>query len=361
MINAFKPSPYYLSIDKIISAAKFGLQYKTSPDSGYSHSLLEGKIRNLSTSKSPLARSYFMVRRKTAIEKQPSLTAIKSNKSLSSLKSITSGSMMKIQPIRALQDNYMYLLIDDATRHAAAIDPVNSSAMASAVSDYRVDLKAILTTHHHHDHAHGNAEMLSMFPDICVYGGDTRIQALTRQVEHGDVIKLGSLNIECLSTPCHTKGHICYYVTSEADRLASENGSADDLDERVVFTGDTLFIAGCGRFFEGTAEQMNRNLNHTLANLPNSTKVYCGHEYTVTNLKFALTVEPQNVDIKAKLNWAQTKVTKKEPTVPSTIGEEKKINPFMRLKHAHVKSYAGETDENEVMTVLRHRKNDFKP
>ena len=279
-------------------------------------------------------------------EKTQSLRSLKSS---SSIKSITLNShKMKVYPIKALQDNYMYLLVDEPTKYAAAVDPVNASAIASAVADYGVDLKAILTTHHHYDHANGNNDMVSMFPDVTVYGGDTRVQAISKLVSHGQQLKLGGLNIECLSTPCHTRGHICYYVTS-------------DEPDRVVFTGDTLFIAGCGRFFEGSAEQMDQNLNVTLGSLPAETRVYCGHEYTVTNLKFALSVEPQNTDIKTKLDWAQKKVTKREPTVPSTIGEEKKINPFMRLRIAQVKKYANETDELEVMTILRQRKNEFQP
>lgn len=287
------------------------------------------------------------------------LSSYKSNSSLKSLSSVGSSTglnqliRMKVIPIKALQDNYMYLLIDDSTKQAAAIDPVNASAMASAVHDHGAHLKAILTTHHHYDHAHGNTDLLGMFPDLTVYGGDSRVQAMNNMVAHSDKIKLGSLNIECLSTPCHTKGHICYYVTSD--------GADPSEQERVVFTGDTLFIAGCGRFFEGSSEQMINNLNNILGNLPADTRVYCGHEYTVTNLKFALSVEPQNIDIKNKLAWAQNRQTKREPTIPSTIGEEKKINPFMRLKQAQVKKYTGETDELEIMTVLRHKKNEFVP
>lgn len=320
-----------------------------------------------------------------------SLRSIKSSSSLKSLKSLTSlrslsmsGQRMRILPVRALQDNYMYLLIDESTRQAAAVDPVNASAIASVVHEQGVELKAILTTHHHYDHAHGNADMLGMYPELNIFGGDPRVQALTKGVCHGENIKLGSLNIECLSTPCHTKGHICYYVTCDADPLgsntgspastpstphstttstttttSSSNGSANA--ERCVFTGDTLFIAGCGRFFEGSPEQMDHNLNVILGGLPSDTRVYCGHEYTVNNLKFALSVEPQNSDIKAKLSWAQAKVAKREPTIPSTIGEEKRINPFMRLKKPQVKKYTGETDELEVMSVLRQRKNDFQP
>lgn len=256
----------------------------------------------------------------------------------------------------------MYLLVDEATRQAAAVDPVNASAMGSAVQEYGVDLKAILTTHHHYDHAHGNADMLAMFPDITVYGGDSRIQALNKAVSHGDVIRLGTLSIECLSTPCHTRGHVCYYVTATGETEPQGGASSGHTTtERVVFTGDTLFIAGCGRFFEGSSEQMDHNLNVVLGNLPPDTKVYCGHEYTVNNLKFALSVEPQNTDIKSKLSWAQNKVAKKEPTVPSSIGEEKRINPFMRLKRSQVRKYTGESEDLEVMAVLRHRKNEFQP
>lgn len=281
---------------------------------------------------------------------------LKSSSSLKSLKSLSSGFKMKVLPVKALQDNYMYLLIDEATKQAAAVDPVNASAMANTVSEQGVELKAILTTHHHYDHAHGNADMLSMFPDLTIYGGDNRVQALNKLVINADVIKLGTLSIECLSTPCHTRGHICYYVTCNDQDSASDPSP----NEHVVFTGDTLFIAGCGRFFEGSSEQMDRNLNTVLGNLPDDTKVYCGHEYTVTNLKFALSVEPQNTDIKSKLVWAQNKVSKREPTVPSTIGEEKRINPFMRLKRPQVKKYTGEEEELEVMTVLRQRKNEFQ-
>lgn len=292
--------------------------------------------------------------------KSASTLTTKSLKSLKSLKS--SDGKMKIIPIRALQDNYMYLLVDEVTSHAAAIDPVNAGSMASAVHEEGVELKCILTTHHHYDHAHGNADLLSMYPDITVYGGDTRVQAITKQVRHGEKLHLGSLKIECLSTPCHTKGHICYYVTGptlDTSQTGSTNTSTEA--ERVVFTGDTLFIAGCGRFFEGTPEQMDYNLNTILGSLPPDTRVYCGHEYTITNLKFALQVEPTNTDIKSKLNWALNKVAKREPTIPSTIEEEKKINPFMRIRKAQVKKYTGETDDLEVMTVLRHRKNEFQP
>lgn len=332
-------------------------------------SSLTSTIRQVfATNKLKLSQSYLKVNSLPAPVGSIRIMPLRTVKSSSSLKSIGSSGVnykMKVVPVRALQDNYMYIVIDETTRKAAAVDPVNASAISCLVSELGVDLKAVLTTHHHHDHAHGNSDMLSMFPELTVYGGDSRVQALNKHVAHGDVIKLGNLNIECLSTPCHTKGHICYYVTCDSETQSSTGSSTDSgtgaSTERAIFTGDTLFIAGCGRFFEGTADQMDHNLNVILGGLPPDTKVYCGHEYTVTNLKFALSVEPQNVDIKSKLAWAQGKVTKREPTVPSTIGEEKKINPFMRVRKSQVKKYTGETDDLEVMTVLRHRKNEFQP
>lgn len=286
----------------------------------------------------------------------------KSIKSTSSLGSQTALTKMRVIPIRALSDNYMYLLIDEATNKAACVDPVNASAISSFASDLGVDLKYCLTTHHHHDHAGGNEEIASMFPNIEILGGDSRIPSVTKVVSNGESIKLGALNIDCLLTPCHTKTHICYYVTSQPDDDANMDASAKEASvERAVFTGDTLFVAGCGRFFEGTPDQMDHALNTVLANLPSDTKVYCGHEYTINNLKFALSVEPQNSDIKGKLAWAQKKISKKEPTVPSSIADEKRTNPFMRIQRSAVRKYTGETEDIEVMTALRHAKNEFQP
>lgn len=135
-----------------------------------------------------------------------------------------------------------------------------------------------------------------------VFGGDDRIGALTNKVKHGDKFTIGDINVECLFTPCHTSGHICYYLTASGQTPA-------------VFTGDTLFIAGCGRFFEGTAEQMHSALIDKLGNLPDNTKVFCGHEYTLQNLKFAKHVEPDNIDVQEKIKWAEGQRKNNEPTV----------------------------------------------
>lgn len=166
---------------------------------------------------------------------------------------------MKVQILPALSDNYMYLIIDEATGEAGIVDPVEPDAVLRAVEQEKVKLTSVLTTHHHWDHAGGNEKLLQMRPGLNVFGGDERIGALSQMVHHGDEFKVGSLNIKCLSTPCHTKGHICYYVTD------AEGTS------QAVFTGDTLFLGGCGRFFEGDGAQMNEALNVKLAQLPEDT------------------------------------------------------------------------------------------
>ncbi|CAI9728284.1 hydroxyacylglutathione hydrolase, mitochondrial-like [Octopus vulgaris] len=255
---------------------------------------------------------------------------------------------MKIKLLPALQDNYMYLLIDEATKLCAAVDPVDPKLIMSAVQDEGVSLTTVLTTHHHWDHAGGNEGLVKLAPGIDVFGGDDRIPALTNHVSHGDELKLGSLNIKCLHTPCHTTGHICYFVTSNDDH------------QPAVFTGDTLFIGGCGRFFEGTANQMYDALVNILAALPKNTNVFCGHEYTVNNLKFAAHVEPQNEAVQEKILWAKEQRSQSKPTIPSTIGDELLFNPFMRVREASLQKYANLTDPIEVMKFIRIKKNDFK-
>ncbi|KAM3662153.1 hydroxyacylglutathione hydrolase, mitochondrial isoform X2 [Ammospiza nelsoni] len=163
---------------------------------------------------------------------------------------------MKVEILPALTDNYMYLLIDQDTREAAIVDPVQPQKVLDAVKKHGVRLTTVLTTHHHWDHAGGNEKLVKMEPGLYVYGGDSRVGALTHRVSHLTSLKVGSLSVKCLSTPCHTSGHICYYVTKP-------NSS----EPPAVFTGDTLFVAGCGKFFEGTPEEMYRALIEILGSL----------------------------------------------------------------------------------------------
>ncbi|XP_015677134.1 hydroxyacylglutathione hydrolase, mitochondrial [Protobothrops mucrosquamatus] len=256
---------------------------------------------------------------------------------------------MKVEILPALTDNYMYLLVDEETKEAAIVDPVQPQKVLDAVRKHGVKLTTVLTTHHHWDHAGGNEKLVKMEPGLRVCGGDSRVGALTQKVSHLTTFQVGSLNVKCLSTPCHTSGHICYFVTKP-------NSS----EPPAVFTGDTLFVAGCGKFFEGTPEEMYRALIEVLGRLPPETKVYCGHEYTINNLKFARHVEPNNAAIQRKLSWAKAKYDGGEATIPSTIGEEFTYNPFMRVRETTVQRHAQETDPVRTMGAIRKEKDNFK-
>ncbi|XP_033762239.1 hydroxyacylglutathione hydrolase, mitochondrial-like isoform X2 [Pecten maximus] len=256
---------------------------------------------------------------------------------------------MKILLLPALKDNYMYLLIDEDTKECACVDPVEPDKVLNAVKEQGVKLTTVLTTHHHWDHAGGNKDLIEKAaePKLNVFGGDERIDGLTKKVVHNDKFKVGNLNVRCLYTPCHTTGHICYFVTKDGGK------------EPVVFTGDTLFVAGCGRFFEGTPTQMKEALIDILGTLDPKTKVYCGHEYTVNNLNFALHVEPDNQNSQEKMAWAKEQRKNNLPTIPSTIEEEFKYNPFMRVREAEVMSFTRTSEPVKTMGFLRQTKDNF--
>ncbi|VDO93261.1 unnamed protein product [Soboliphyme baturini] len=200
--------------------------------------------------------------------------------------------MLHVVPIPALSDNYMYLLIDKKTNDAALVDPVEANKAITKSKENNATVRCVLTTHHHWDHSGGNEEVHNILPEATIYSGAEHASYPFEQVSDGKIIKIGSLQVKCLMTPCHTKDHVCYYVE-------------DSDGQKAVFTGDTLFIAGCGKFFEGTGEEMYNSLVKKLGALPDDTKVYCGHEYTASNLKFAMHVEPSNAEIAKKLQWAQ--------------------------------------------------------
>jgi len=169
---------------------------------------------------------------------------------------------MKVRILPALSDNYMYLVIDETTKEAAIVDPVDPPSVLKAVEEEKVKLTSVLTTHHHWDHAGGNADLVSKCPGLTVFGGDSRIGAINKEVSHNSEFDIGNIKVKCLFTPCHTSGHICYFVNDK-----------DGTSEPAVFTGDTLFIAGCGKFFEGTPEQMYNALINILGSLPDNTVI----------------------------------------------------------------------------------------
>jgi hydroxyacylglutathione hydrolase len=220
---------------------------------------------------------------------------------------------MKVIQIPLLRDNYAYLVVSDKTNKAGVVDPSEAGPVLRCVEKEKVVLKAILNTHHHRDHTGGNQGLLE-YLTLEVYGhknDEGRIPGLTHPVDDGDEVMIGELRGKVLFIPGHTKGHIAY------------------LFENNLFCGDTLFVAGCGRLFEGTAEQMQSSLNR-LKQLPANTLVYCGHEYTEKNLQFAMTLEPNNKKLTEKMERVRALRTKNISTVPSTIAEEKEANPFLR-------------------------------
>lgn len=257
---------------------------------------------------------------------------------------------MKILHVPCLEDNYSYIIIDEASKDAAAVDPVEPEKVLQVAHEHGVRLKFVLTTHHHWDHAGGNDKIKQLVPGIKVYGGSVdNVRGCTDKVENGDKLSLGAdVNVLSLHTPCHTKGHISYYVTGKEE------------EDSAVFTGDTLFVAGCGKFFEGTAEQMYQSLCVTLGSLPKPTRVYCGHEYTVKNLQFAQTVEPENGRIKEKLSWAQHQRQVGLPTIPSTIEEEMETNPFMRVDLPNIQEKAGCKSAIEALREIRKLKDNWR-
>jgi hydroxyacylglutathione hydrolase len=258
---------------------------------------------------------------------------------------------MRVVLIPLLADNYGYLLIDEATNEAAVIDPAEAEPVLARAGEEKVDLIAILNTHHHYDHTGGNLDLLRAKPELKVIGsredGD-KIPGITHSVGDGDAVAIGSLEGRVLFIPCHTRGHVAFHFG------------------RALFTGDTLFAAGCGRFFEGTARDMYRALYDRLLGLPDDTLIYCGHEYTETNLEFAETLEPKNAALKAKLAEARALSRSDRPTIPTTLGEERTYNPFLRVRSAELRSSVARMrpdidldDPISVLSAVRSLKDEF--
>ena len=223
---------------------------------------------------------------------------------------------MAITIVTQLSDNFAYLISDDQSGECAVVDCAEADKVIEAAKRHHLKLTAVLTTHWHPDHSGGNSDIVGKVPGLKVFGASAengRIPALTNPVADGDTFRIGALEARVIGIPAHTNGHVAYYFP----QLKS------------VFTGDTLFVAGCGRVFEGKAATMVDSLAK-LSKLPDDTKVYCGHEYTEKNLRFAMTLEPNNQRIKTKHEWAKKTVADGGHTVPSTIEDEKRTNPFLR-------------------------------
>jgi hydroxyacylglutathione hydrolase len=231
---------------------------------------------------------------------------------------------MAIIAVPQLKDNYAYLLIDDTNGEAAVVDCAEADKVLAAAKSRGVKLTTVLSTHFHRDHVGGNLDLATAIPGLRVYGATAengRIPALTDPVDDGGRVQVGSLVGRVIGIPAHTNGHVAYYFPTL----------------KTVFTGDTLFIAGCGRLFEGNAPTMVASLAKLMA-LPDDTLIYCGHEYTENNLRFALTLEPNNPRLVEKYRWAQQTRREGKFTVPSTVGQEKQFNPFVRTDSPEIRA-----------------------
>jgi hydroxyacylglutathione hydrolase len=258
--------------------------------------------------------------------------------------------MLQVTAVRAFADNYIWLIHSPVdARKVVAVDPGDAGPVHKALSDLQLELSGILITHHHADHVGGVAELRQRH-DAPVYGpAREHVPGDPEKLREGDQATLDSVGMRfhVVDIPGHTAGHIAY------------------VGHGAVFCGDTLFSAGCGRLFEGTPEQMAASLDK-LSALPDETLVYCGHEYTVNNLKFALAVEPDNQVAAAYLEESTARRARNEATVPSTMRRERNVNPFLRCREKTVKQAAeaqagrGLQNTSEIFAVIRKWKDGFK-
>ncbi len=248
---------------------------------------------------------------------------------------------MQVTVVPCLSDNYAYLLRADGATDALVVDPSEAEPVFTALAREGLRLVGILNTHHHHDHVGGNDALVAHHPgiDVVAFEGDRgRIPRQTRGVTDGGSFEAAGLSFRTLHVPGHTTGAIAY-VTSGA-----------------VFTGDTMFVAGCGRLFEGTPADMYASLNEKLAMLPGDTKIYCGHEYTVQNLRFAASIDTSNGAVTQALDEATSQRERGEPTVPSTVEREKATSPFLRVASEPLRGAFGGGDPISVLAGVRRAK-----
>jgi hydroxyacylglutathione hydrolase len=257
--------------------------------------------------------------------------------------------MPEIRPVRVFDDNYAWILGLPRGSFVVVVDPGQAAPVAAALARRSLRPAAILLTHHHADHVGGVLELVAETA-VPVYGPRRdAIPTVDRPVDDGDRIEVAEaeLAFEVLHVPGHTAGHVAYF------------------GHGLVFSGDTLFGGGCGRLFEGSARELLGSLRR-LAALPPSTEVYCGHEYTVANLRFAAQIEPANLALTRRLADATRRVERSEPTLPSTVAEERATNPFLRCTEpavvAAAERFAERTlgDEVEVFAVLRRWKDGWR-
>ena len=252
---------------------------------------------------------------------------------------------MKVEIIPCLSDNYSYVIYEKDTNTISIVDPSEFEACDRVINKYK-KLDFILNTHHHADHVGANLELKKKYNSKILgsHLDKDRIPGIDIFLRENQKQNIGNLEFEVIFIPGHTKGHIAFFFRKE----------------KIAFTGDTLFSLGCGRVFEGTYEEMFNSLNK-IKKLPPDTKIYCGHEYTKSNLSFCLAYDSKNAFLKEKEIDIQKKLSSNQPTVPSTLGQEVKTNIFLRCNDPEIKYALGlkDSSEVEVFSKLRDLKDSF--
>ena len=224
---------------------------------------------------------------------------------------------MRVEIIPCLQDNYSYLIIDESNKTASVVDPSEAKPIINFIEKENINLKYILNTHHHYDHIGGNKDLKKKYNSVVIgYKDDaSRIPGIDILLNNNQIWKADNFEAKIIHIPGHTTGHISFHF----------------FKEKLIFTGDTLFSLGCGKIFEGTYQDMFDSLNQ-IKKLPQDTKIYCGHEYTLQNSKFCIKHDPENLNLKNKIVEIKKKLENNIPTIPSTLKDENECNIFLRAK-----------------------------
>ena len=254
--------------------------------------------------------------------------------------------MLSVEPIKAFTDNYIWLV--STNEGSIVIDPGESKNIQKLIDNKTIDLKGILITHHHYDHTNGLSELVKK-NELEVYGPVNNIDGINHRLNDKDKISIIGIDFDVISIPGHTLDHIGFY---------SANAS-----NPILFCGDTLFAGGCGRIFEGTYEQMFNALKK-ITKLPTNTNIYCGHEYTLSNLKFALEADDTNKELIEEFKKVENKINSNIPSLPTTLDKELKVNPFLRCDNINIQNkiiekFKVSNNELEVFTALRKWKDNF--
>ena len=253
--------------------------------------------------------------------------------------------MLSVEPIKAYTDNYIWLV--STNEGSIVVDPGESKEILNLIDSNKIDLKGVLITHHHYDHTNGLLDLTNKM-NLEVYG-PKKIEGINNIVKESDKFSLIGIDFEVIEIPGHTLDHLAFYSSNNKDP--------------ILFCGDTLFAGGCGRVFEGTFEQMFKSLKK-ISNYPKETKIFCGHEYTLSNLKFALEADEDNKQLADEYINVKKLISSDIPSLPTNLNKELKVNPFLRCNEINIKNKVIDKfdiidDELEIFTALRKWKDNF--